>query len=228
MTETTNFTEAPTSGPGNPVVDEPPGATNSSDRPSASGQPLALAGFALSLGLLSLANAEWIDINALGLIVPLAFGYGAVALLLAGMWDFRANNLFGATWAVSFGCFWLTLALLLGFFADDVVSAAGAPAFTDGFAWFLVLWGIFTAYMTVGAYFIARPAFVAFALLALMFFVLAIANFADSSGWRILGGYIGLVDALVAWYLSAALIINTTADRQLLPIWPYPYSASEG
>lgn len=192
---------------------------------TASGQPLALAGFALTLGLLSLGNAEWIDLSALGIVVPVALGYGAVALILAGLWDFRANNLFGSMWAVSFGCFWLTLALLIQFFGAQITAAAGPEAYADAFGAYLILWGIFTAYMTVGSYFIAKPAFVAFLLLAVIFFILGFSNLAApsdaSDNLRVLGGYIGMVDAAVAWYLSAALVINATSGRRLMPIWPY-------
>ncbi len=192
---------------------------------TASGQPLALAGFALTLALLSLGNAEWIKLSALGIVVPVALGYGAIALILAGLWDFRGNNLFGAMWAVSFGCFWISLALLIQFFGPRIAVSAGAGGYADAFGAYLILWGIFTAYMTVGAYFIAKPAFVAFLLLAVVFFVLGISNLiapgGASDGLRKLGGYIGIVDAAVAWYLSAALVINSTSGRQMLPIWPY-------
>jgi uncharacterized protein len=192
---------------------------------TASGQPLALAGFGLTLGLLSLGNAEWISLKALGIIVPVAFAYGAVALILAGIWDFRANNLFGSMWSVSYGCFWISLALLIQVYGPQITATAGAGAYADAFGAYLILWGILTAWMTIGSYFIAKPAFVAFALLALVFFVLGVANILAPGGTsdtlRKLGGYIGIVDAAVAWYLSAALVLNTTAGRQLLPLWPY-------
>lgn len=189
---------------------------------TASGQPLALAGFALTLGLLSLGNAGWINLNALGIVVPAALAYGGLALILAGLWDFRYDDLFGAMWAVSFGCFFITLALLIQFVGPQVVAAAGASAYADAFGAYLLLWAIFSAYMTVGAYFIAKTAFLTFLLLAIVFLILGIANLlapgGASDGLRQLGGYVGLVDAAVAWYLSAALMLNTTSGRQLLPI----------
>lgn len=191
---------------------------------TASGQPLALAGFGLTLGLLSLANVGWINLSALGIIVPVAFSYGSLALILGGWWDFRANNLFGSMWAVSYGCFWLSVALLLGFFAPGVAKAAGANHFGDAFGAYLLLWAVFTAYMTVGSWFIAKPAFVAFALTAVVFVVLGLSDIVSggiADTLRKTGGYLGIVDALVAWYLSAALMLLQTTGRQLLPIWPY-------
>jgi uncharacterized protein len=191
---------------------------------TASGQPLALAGFGLTLGLLSLANAGWIDLSALGIIVPVAFSYGSVALILGGVWDFRADNLFGSMWAVSYGCFWLSVALLLAFFAPGVVKSAGANNFGDAFGAYLLLWAGFTAYMTVGSWFIAKPAFAAFALTTVVFTALGLSNILSGGiveTLRTTGGYLGILDAAVAWYLSAALMLLQTTGRQLLPVWPY-------
>ncbi len=192
---------------------------------TSSGTPLALAGFAFSLALLSIVNTEWINLTSLGILLPVAFSYGTLALVLGGLWEFRANNLFGATWTISYGSFWLSLALLLQFFAGGIVSATGPEGFLDAFAAYLVLWGIFSGYMTVAAWYVARPAFLAFLLLAAVFFILAVANFYApgdfANNLRKAGGYVGIVDAAVAWYVSAALVINVTSGRTLLPLWPY-------
>lgn len=191
----------------------------------ASGQPLSLAGFALTLAILSIVNAGWLGSNAAGIIVPAAYAYGAIALIIGGLWDFRANNVFGYVWSISFGCFWLSLALILQFFAADLISAAGAKSFGHAFGAYLVLWGIFTIYMSVAAYFVAKPAVIAFSLSAFVFVAVGVTNIAGPSlHWlTTTAGYAGLIDALIAGYVSAALVINTTSGAQRLPIWPYPY-----
>ena len=194
---------------------------------TASGQPLALAGFGLSLAMLSVINAGWVTGNSLGFVVVAAWSFGSVAMIVAGIWDFRANNLFGAMWAIAYGCFWISIGLVLQFVGPSVTTAAGTDGFGDAFGTYLVLWGIFTAYMTVCAYFTAGPAFVAFLLTAVVFVVVGasyINSPSDLSDSLLkVGGYVGIVDAAVAWYLSAALVINATAGRPLLRFWPYPY-----
>lgn len=193
--------------------------------PTASGVALTLASFALPTALLSLINIGWLDASTVGVVIPVAYGYGALAALIGGLWEFRGNSLFGATVGVSFGCFWIGLGLLLQFFGPQVSEAAGAEAFGRTFGAYLLLWAVFSAYMTVGAYFIVKPAFWTLALIVALLTVLGAANIVGSGGLSQaltrIGGLVGLVAALVAWYLSAALVINTTSGRDILPIWPY-------
>jgi succinate-acetate transporter protein len=103
----------------------------------------------------------------------------------------------------------------------------GAGGFLDAFGTYLLLWAIVSGYCTIAAYFVARPAFLAFLLLTIVFILLGISNIiapdSPTVGLRKIGGYIGLVDALIAFYISAALLINTTSGKPLLPLWPYPY-----
>lgn len=75
---------------------------------------------------------------------------------------------------------------------------------------FLLAWGIFTAYMTIAALTLSRPVLVVFVLLTITFFVLAIANLASQPGLAVLGGYLGLITAIAAWYASATTVIAST------------------
>ena len=198
--------------------------------PTASGVPLGLIGFASSLALLSMGNAEWFNVGALIIVAPAAMGFGAVALILAGIWDFWGGNAFAATWEVSYGCFWLFLGLQLAIFGPRVVAAAGAPAASDAFGAYLLVWAVITAGFTAGTYFVARPAFLAFALLTVIFVILGVSNMiapgntADSL--RNIGGWLGIVDALLAFYVAFAVMMNTLVGRPVLPLWAYPYKAS--
>lgn len=209
------------------VLNEPQHGSEYLYPATASGQPLALGGFGLSLAMLSVINAGWVTGNSLGFVVVAAWSFGSVAMIVAGIWDFRANNLFGSMWAIAYGCFWISIGLVLQFVGPSVAAAAGTDGFGDAFGTYLVLWGIFTAYMMVCAYFVAGPAFVAFLLTAVVFVVVGTSYITSPSNLSDsllkVGGYVGIVDAAVAWYLSAALAINATAGRPLLRFWPYPY-----
>jgi succinate-acetate transporter protein len=191
---------------------------------TASGTALTLASFSLTVALLSLINIEWLKADTTGIVIPVAYGYGSLAALVGGIWEFRANSLFGATLCVSFGCFWATTGLLLQFFAPQVIKASGADAFGQTFGTYLILWGVFAADMTIGAYFIVKPAFLTLTLVTALLFVLGISNIVGGDlgdSLRVFGGILGIAAALVSWYLSAALVINSTSGRALLPLWPY-------
>src|SRR5438105_14574520 len=74
--------------------------------------PLGLCGFALTTFVLSSINAGLIPgADAAKMVVGLAFFYGGIAQLLAGMWEFKSGNTFGATAFSSYGAFWLAVAI---------------------------------------------------------------------------------------------------------------------
>src|SRR3954469_16553526 len=85
--------------------------------------PLGLAAFALTTFILSGHNASFIpDLIWVGL----AFFYGGLIQLLAGMWEFRNRNVFGATAFSTYGGFWMSLGIFVTFivlsknFAADI------------------------------------------------------------------------------------------------------------
>ncbi|MHB1986626.1 MAG: acetate uptake transporter [Acidimicrobiales bacterium] len=176
--------------------------------------PLGLAAFALTTFVLSLTNANvWPAGDA---ALALALGYGGLAQLLAGMWEFKRNNTFGATAFTSYGAFWISYFIFVQFVAPkmpaaDVASTVGT---------FLLAWGIFTLYMTVASLRVSAAVLVVFVLLTITFFLLSIGAFQSSSGWTKFGGWVGVATAAAAWYASFAGVTNSTFKRTVLPVMP--------
>ncbi|HKS47520.1 MAG TPA: acetate uptake transporter [Amycolatopsis sp.] len=207
-------------GPPLPRVGEP-AATGYA--PTASGVPLALAGFGFSLTILSLANTGIVDMRTATMFVPVALGTGALAMLVGGLWEFRANNLFGATFCSAYACFLLTTALILQFYGPTISTTAGPANFSRMFGAYLIVWALFTAMLAVGARVINAPAFIAFVLLVAVYVLLGIANLLSGPAAVALtkaGGWVGLADSLAAFYLCSALVLNDVSGRYLLPVWP--------
>ncbi len=75
--------------------------------------PLGLAAFALTTFLLSAANANWMTAASGSAWLGYAFAYGGLCQLLAGMWEFRNRNVFGATAFSTYGGFWIGLFLYI-------------------------------------------------------------------------------------------------------------------
>src|ERR1700744_6211381 len=178
--------------------------------------PLGLAGFALTTFLLSAANAGWMTHATGDAWLGYALAYGGLAQLLAGMWEFRNRNVFGATAFSSYGAFWIGL----GIWAIKVAPAAGTGnAFANhDIAWILLAFAIFNSYMLLMATQVNLAVFGVFLTLELTEIVLAIGNFANSPGTVQLGGYIGIVTAVVAWYTSAAGVANGLGGTIRLPV----------
>src|SRR3954462_9608632 len=74
--------------------------------------PLGLGAFALTTFVLSMFNAGLVGKGGEPVVLGLAFAYGGLAQLLAGMWEFRTGNTFGAVAFTSFGAFWLSFLAL--------------------------------------------------------------------------------------------------------------------
>lgn len=182
--------------------------------------PLGLAGFALTTVLLSAFNAGFIKTGALT-FVGMALFYGGLAQFMAGMWEFRNRNTFGATAFSSFGAFWLGLGIL---FVFDVVGKPSEAMFGgDGAIWFLFCWTLFTTYMWIASFRTNGAVMLVFLLLALTFLALwigAMNGDAAGKGITALGGYLGLATAAVAFYTSFAGVINSTFGRTILPTYP--------
>src|ERR687884_1706426 len=109
--------------------------------------PLGLAAFALTTFCLSLINAGLVPKATQPIVFGLALFYGGAAQLLAGMWEFRKGNTFGATAFGSYGAFWLSF-WAFGQFYEAKVPAANLNM---ALGMFLFAWGIFTAYMFIAS-----------------------------------------------------------------------------
>jgi uncharacterized protein len=182
--------------------------------------PLGLAAFAMTTFVLSVFNANIIGAAALSAVVlPLALFYGGVVQILAGMWEFRKNNTFGALAFSSYGAFWITFAWYLRY------VAAGLPVVREheAAALFLLAWTIFTGYMLLASFGTTKVLTLTFACLFGTFLLLAIGKLAAPPNANILkaGGWLGLVTALLAWYHSASGVTTATLGRIILPVFPW-------
>src|SRR2546423_2102797 len=88
--------------------------------PVADPGPLGLAGFAMTTFVLSMFNAKLVGSGGEPIVYGLALAYGGLAQVLAGMWEFRTGNTFGAVAFTSYGAFWLSFWAYVQFFADKV------------------------------------------------------------------------------------------------------------
>jgi succinate-acetate transporter protein len=179
--------------------------------------PLGLAAFALTTAVLSAVNAGWVPASVEPVVFGLALAYGGIGQFAAGMWEFAKGNTFGATAFTSYGAFWVSFWWLTGHSGVDKIPPADA---SKGIGLYLLVWGIFTAYMSVAATRVSGAVLAVFVLLTLTFLVLAWGQFATSDGISKLGGYLGLLTALAAWYASFAGVTAFTHKKQLLPVGP--------
>jgi succinate-acetate transporter protein len=181
--------------------------------PVADPAPLGLAAFALTTFLLSAKNAHWTDGTDAWL--GYAFAYGGFVQLLAGMWEFRNRNVFGSTAFSTYGGFWIGL----GLYVLLVAPGAKDPSqISNDLAWILLAFAIFNTYMLLWSSQVNIAVFLVFLTLEVTEILLFIGNFSNSETLVKAGGWVGVLTALVAWYASAAGVINGMQERPWLPV----------
>ena len=185
--------------------------------------PLGLAGFAMTTFVLSVFNTNMIDGSLGTSVLALALFYGGIAQLLAGMWEFRKGNTFGALAFTSYGAFWLSYYWLVH---DIAAGLQPADQAYKAVGLYLLAWTIFTAYMTIAALRTNGAVLAVFVALTLTFLFLTIGDFAKSTGIDKVGGWLGIVTALLAWYASFAGVTNSTWGKTVMPTWPLAQGAA--
>jgi len=105
------------------------------------------------------------------------------------------------------------------------VVAAHAAATGKDLGWILLAFAIFNTYMLLWSTLLNWAIFAVFLTLEATEIVLFIGNFAANANIVKIGGYVGVLTALVAWYTSAAIVVNTMRGGAPTlpvgkPIWP--------
>lgn len=178
--------------------------------------PLGLAGFGLTTFVLSLISSNIISSTDTPAVLGMAFAYGGLAQLLAGMWEFRTGNTFGAAAFSSYGAFWISYFFFITFDAKLLDPAHVAHA-VGAFDW---AWALMTFIFWLCTFRAPRLLSSLFLLLTITFALLGIGADANSATVTHWGGYIGLVTAANALYLVAAFLMESVYERPVLPTFP--------
>lgn len=173
--------------------------------------PLGLFGFGMTTILLNVHNAGLYGLSPT--IMGMGIFVGGIAQIIAGSMEFKKGNTFGTTAFTAYGAFWLSLVYIwmapaLGMGAVDPLSM--------GF--YLAMWGVMTLGMFIGTLKGATIGKLVFGSLALLFFLLALANFTGSHAIHTLAGIEGIFCGGFAVYEAVGLIINEKHGRSILPL----------
>lgn len=173
--------------------------------------PLGLLGFGMTTCLLNLHNAGFIPLSIV--IVAMGFALGGAAQIIAGIMEFKKNNVFGATAFTAYGFFWWSLLLI---WMKPFSSIESADSSSMGY--YLGLWCIFTAFMFIGTLKHNVITRIVFGSLTILFLLLSIANFTDSHLVHTLAGYVGIFCGLSAIYGAMGQILNHEYGKTILPL----------
>ncbi|QDQ98614.1 acetate uptake transporter [Tomitella fengzijianii] len=176
---------------------------------------LGLGAFALTTFVLSVVNAGLVDAEPV--VFGLALAYGGIVQFGAGLWEFAKGNTFGATAFCSYGGFWVSFWYLTT--QTDLTGLVGNSA-DHGVAVYLLAWSIFTTYMLIASLRTNLAIVAVFALLTPTFFLLMAGDFSGNDTVTHIGGWLGIITAVAAWYASFAVVTNATFKKTVLPVGP--------
>lgn len=186
-------------------------STESNQFTIANPSPLGLLGFGMTTLLLNLHNAGIIPLSIV--IVAMGFALGGAAQIIAGIMEFKKNNVFGATAFTSYGFFWWSLIII---WINPFKGISPADDISMGF--YLLVWGIYTLLMYVATLRHNRSLQAIFLTLTILFLLLAMGDFTGIHLIKVIAGWVGIVCGALAIYTSLAQVINNEYDKTILPL----------
>lgn len=181
--------------------------------------PLGLAGFGLTLTLLGLVHVGLFGTQLEMAIVPLAVVFGGGVQILVGLLSFATGDTFATTAFTSYGAFWVWFGLLTLFEKAHLILKIGDSAIGV----VLLVWGVFTFYMWITT-FRLNWAF------CWLFFTVWVSYALNGFGalwgisWLVVwSGWVGIVAAASALYISFAIVMNANSESDPIPLGGTPY-----
>jgi succinate-acetate transporter protein len=132
------------------------------------------------------------------------------------MWEFVRKNTFGAVAFTSYGAFWISYYV----FAHFLAPALKVSLLPTASGVFLLGWTILTFYLMIASLRVSGAVLGVFVALTVTFVLLTIGAFQSNSSITHAGGWAGIVTAAIAFYASAAGVINETFKKTLVPVFP--------
>lgn len=183
--------------------------------------PSALGLFGLAIVTLVASSQKLGLTSGTALIIPWALFLGGIAQLMACVYDFKRDNVFGATAFGAFGLFWLGMAtgwLITGGLIGETF-AAGADIKQVGFVFIGYL--IFSLIMSIGATETNKTLLIIFLLINLLFLGLSVSIFASGEIAHIghqLAAYSELGIAIMSFYGVAGNVLNKHLGYQMVSL----------
>jgi uncharacterized protein len=176
--------------------------------------PMGLLGFGMTTVLLNLHNAGLYELNSM--IIGMGIFVGGTMQIMAGIQEWKKNNTFGATAFTAYGSFWISLVAI--WLVPRTTFGTDLKSDEVSMGWYLLMWGIFTAFMFIGTLKLSRALQIVFGSLVILFLLLAIGDFTGIKTIKIIAGIEGIFCGLSAIYTCAAQILNEVYAKTILPL----------
>ncbi len=176
--------------------------------------PMGLLGFGMTTVLLNLHNAGLYELNSM--IIGMGIFVGGIMQIIAGIQEWKKNNTFGATAFTAYGSFWISLVAIWLIPRSSIGTDLKSDEVSMG--WYLLMWGVFTAFMFIGTLRLNRVLQIVFGSLTILFLLLAIGDFTGIKVIKVIAGIEGIFCGLSAIYGCAAQVLNEVYGEKVLPL----------
>lgn len=192
---------------------------NSTETKITTADPSALGLFGLAIVTLVASSQKLGITQGTSFIIPWAIFLGAFAQLFACIGDSKRNNVFGTTAFGGYAFFWFSVAfswmISLGVFGEAMANSVDTKQLGFAFVGYL----IFSVFMTIGAMETHKVLFTIFFLIDLLFIGLSLSTFGIMEHFAHgLAAYSEILISLVAFYGSAASVLNHHFEKEFLPV----------
>lgn len=169
--------------------------------------PLGMGAFALTTFVVSIANAGATSSS----FASLTF-FGGLALLLAGMWEFRKGGTLNATAFTLYGVLWLS-------YSNYGIFASASSATGSGY--YFLAWTILSFVFLLGSLRTHGALIAIFLFFTLTTLALSIGQYAGgSANWQHIGGWLGIITAAIAVYTALSGLLHSEKSAFQLPTFP--------
>ena len=178
--------------------------------------PLGLAG--LAMVTLVAASQKLGLTTGLSLAIPWAIFLGGFAQLMACIFDFKHNNLFGATAFGIYGFFWVSVAMSwmikMGAFGETLKSGVDLHQLGIAFVGYLIL----SVFLTIAALKTNKALIAILVLIDVLFIGLALDSFGLGEYWHTVAAWSELFISLIGFYTMGGNLLNKMYGRTILPL----------
>ncbi|SDF00417.1 acetate uptake transporter [Sporolituus thermophilus] len=181
--------------------------------------PSALGLFGLAMVTLVASSQKLAWTTGLSFVIPWAIFLGSIAQMMACVYDFKHNNLFGATVFGAYGLFWAGVAvswlIKMGAFGAALAAAVDVKQLGVAFLGYL----IFSLFGTIAAMETNKVIFSIMVLIDILLGALTLDALGLGGHWAHgLAAWTELVIAALGFYASGATFLNKWFGKQFLPL----------
>ena len=152
-------------------------------------------------------------------VIVYAMFLGATAQLVASIFDFFHENIWGATVFGAYAFFWYAIATcwLMNMGALGPALQKAVDVKQIGFAFLGYL--IFSLFMTIGAMEVNKVIFADMVVIDILLAALTLNAFGVAKEFTgLVGGIAELITALISFYAASAVVLNTHFGKPFLPM----------